>query len=421
MKRLGVGFVGAGFITNTFHVNAWVGVRQADVTGICDYQIDRAKATAGLCRKLGVGDPKIYADVRELIRDPDVNAVWICVPNFARLTVMEAIAEEITEGRAELVGVACEKPLGRNVKEARRMLELTKKAGLLHGYLENQVFAPSVTRGKEILWERGASATGRPYLARCAEEHGGPHEAWFWDGTKQGGGVLSDMICHSHEVARFLLTSPNEKKEALRPRTVSAEIASLKWSRPDYIRRLKSMTAGKVDYAKTPVEDFARANVLYETQEGVQVMGEATTSWSFIGPGLRLSFELLGPEYYMQINSLNPELNVFFSREVKGKAGEDMIEKQTSEQGLMPVVSDEASTYGYVAEDRHMVESFLKGEMPRETWEDGLFVVELVMASYMAAEKGKKLSFPPKGLEEFIPKVAQGTWNAKSVGEGSLE
>ena len=139
---------------------------------------------------------------------------------------------------------------------------------------------------------------------------------------------------------------------------------------------------------------------------------EVTTSLSFVGPGLRLSLEMLGPEYYMQINTLNPELNVFFSREVKGKAGEDMVEKQTSEQGLMPVMADEASAYGYSAEDRHVVESFLAGNMPRETWEDGVFVGELVMANYMAAEKGETLSYPPpKGLEEFVPKVARGTWN----------
>lgn len=414
MNRLGVGFIGAGFITNTSHVNAWVGVRHADITGICAYQIDRAKATAGLCRKLQVGDPKTYTNVRELVRDPNVNAVWICEPNFTRIPVMEAITEEVTEGRAELVGVACEKPLGRNVREARKMLELAKKAGLLHGYLENQVFAPSVTKGKDILWRRGVSTTGRPYLARCAEEHSGPHKAWFWDGTKQGGGVLSDMMCHSHEVGRFLLTGPSEKKGALKPRTISAEIASLKWSRPDYIQRLKGMTEGKVDYSKTPVEDFARANVSYEVPEGGLAIVEATTSWCFVGPGLRFSCELLGPEYYLQINTLNPELNVFFSREVKGKAEEDMVEKQTSEQGLMPVVSDEANIYGYSAEDRHMVESFLDGNMPRETWEDGVFVAELVIASYMAAENGKTLRFPPEGLEEFVPKVARGTWNPRA-------
>lgn len=415
MKRLGVGFVGAGFVTNTFHVNAWTGIRHTDITGVCDLDEKRAKATAELCRRLHVGDPEVYTNVAELVRNPEVNAVWITVPNFARLPVTEKIVEEVTQERAELVGVACEKPLARNVREARRMLELVKKAGLLHGYLENQVFAPSVVRGKEILWGRGASIAGRPYLTRCAEEHGGPHEAWFWDGTKQGGGALNDMMCHSHEAARFLLTALDEEKKELKPRAVSAEIASLKWTRPEYIQRLKEITGGKTDYSKAPVEDFARANVLYETLEGILTMVEVTTSWSFVGPGLRLSFELLGPEYYMQINTLSPELNVFFSREVRGKIGEDMVEKQVAEQGLMPVVPDETSVYGYQAEDRHMVESFLDGKMPRETWEDGAFVVKLLMASYMAAERGKKLKFPPKGLRDFIPKVAQGSWNPKDL------
>lgn len=185
-EKIGVGFVGTGFVTNTFHINAWKGIRDADITGICDVDQNRARATAEHCKNLRAGNPKVYTDVRDLVKDPQVDAIWITVPNFARLPVMEAITEEITQGRAELIGVACEKPLARSVKEAQRMLELAEKANLLHGYLENQVFAPSVLRGKNILWRRGAAIAGRPYLARCAEEHSGPHEAWFWDGTRAG-------------------------------------------------------------------------------------------------------------------------------------------------------------------------------------------------------------------------------------------
>ncbi len=42
------------------------------------------------------------------------------------------------------------------------MLTLARKAELLDGYLENQVFSPAVTRGKEIVWARGAASAGRP-------------------------------------------------------------------------------------------------------------------------------------------------------------------------------------------------------------------------------------------------------------------
>ena len=100
----------------------------------------------------------------------------------------------------------------------------------------------------------------------------------------------------------------------------------------------------------------------FETADGHRVIGEATTSWSFVGAGLRLSAELLGPEYSMSWNTLDTGLKLFFSREVQGKAGEDLVEKQNAEIGLMPVVADEAAAYGYEAEDRHFVRVFLGKE-----------------------------------------------------------
>ncbi|MDH4272640.1 MAG: gfo/Idh/MocA family oxidoreductase, partial [Candidatus Aminicenantes bacterium] len=110
---------------------------------------------------------------------------------------------------------------------------------------------------------------------------------------------------------------------------------------------------------------------------------------------------------------LDAGLKVFFSRKVKGKAGEDLVEKQNAEVGLMPVIADEENEYGYQAEDRHMVQSFLKGVRPSENFDDGLNVTELLMAAYMSAERDKTLAFPPPGLANFIPAVAQGKWNPK--------
>jgi len=163
-----------------------------------------------------------------MVADPAIDAIWICSPNFTRTEVMEEIAEAVLKGKGELIGVTCEKPLGRNVKEARRLVELAKKANLLDGYLENQLFAPAVRRGKEIIWARGASLTGRPYLARAAEEHSGPHSSWFWEGELQGGGVLNDMMCHSVEEARFMLTPPGASREELTPVKLSAYATCLK-------------------------------------------------------------------------------------------------------------------------------------------------------------------------------------------------
>ena len=79
------------------------------------------------------------------------------------LKLFEEIANAVSSSKGELIGVACEKPLGRNVAEAKKVLELTQSANLFDGYLENQVFSPSITRGKEIIWARGAATTGRPF------------------------------------------------------------------------------------------------------------------------------------------------------------------------------------------------------------------------------------------------------------------
>jgi predicted dehydrogenase len=143
------------------------------------------------------------------------------------------------------------------------------------------------------------------------------------------------------------------------------------------------------------------------------VVGEASTSWSYVGAGLRLSAELLGPEYSMSWNSLDSGLKLFFSRDVAGAAGEDLVEKQNAEMGLMPVIANEAVAYGYEAEDRHFVRAFLGREEPLLTFEDGLDVVRVLMAAYQSAEQGCTLDYPPPGLDEFVPAVARGVWRPR--------
>ena len=236
-KRLGIGFVGGGFITR-FHIQSLIGVRNCDVVGVMSRTKAAAEESAELARTIGVGNAKAFDTVTDMVADSNINAIWICAPNFTRIEIMEEIVAAIESGKGELIGITCEKPLGRNVKEAKKVLELTQQVGLLDGYLENQVFAPSVTRGKEIIWTRGAATTGRPYLARASEEHSGPHMPWFWEGELQGGGVLNDMMCHSVEEARFMLTEPGKPRDSIKPISISAHTDCLKWQRPEYAKIL---------------------------------------------------------------------------------------------------------------------------------------------------------------------------------------
>lgn len=410
-SRLGIGFVGSGFITR-FHIQSMVGVREADVRGVWSPDAEHAHATAELARSLDVGEAQAFESIEAMVADSRIDAIWLCGPNHARVENVEAICAAVARG-ATLRGVACEKPLARTVAEAKRVRASVGAAGLSHGYLENQLFAPSVTRGRELLWRRGAALTGRPYLARAAEEHSGPHKPWFWRGDLQGGGVLNDMMCHSIEVVRHLLTAPGAPRDSIRPLRITGHIGSLKWTRPAYSEKLRQTMGNEVDYGARPAEDFASATVEYEANDGAPLIGEASTSWSYVGAGLRLSMELLGPEYSMSVNTLESGLKLFFSREVRGEAGEDLVEKQNAEVGLMPVVADEAGEYGYTAENRHMARAFLHGKTPDLTFDDGVEVVELLMTAYMSAEQGRTLTFRPDGLDAFVPAVAKGTWTGR--------
>ncbi len=408
-RPLGIGFIGSGFNAR-FHMQAFRAVRDCEVRGVWSPNRRNAESAAGYARQLDVGPCRAYRSIAEMVVDPAIDAIWLCGPNQARVENVEELTDPIMRGHAELAGIACEKPLARNIAEAKSVFGMVRRAGLKHGYLENQLFAPQVEAGRALLWARGAATTGRPYLARAAEEHSGPHMPWFWRGNLQGGGVLNDMMCHSALVIRHLLTRPGEPLSTVQPMRITAHIASLKWSRPAYAKRLKATMGKEVDYTRQPSEDFASLHVEFKTSDGFTVLGEATTSWSFVGAGLRLSAELLGPEYSMSWNTLDAGLKLFFSREVKGKTGEDLVEKQNAEMGLMPVVANEAAAYGYEAENRHFVRVFQGKEEPILTWDDGLDVVRVLMAAYQSAEQGKTLTFPPKGLDSFIPAVAKGTW-----------
>lgn len=410
--RLGIGFIGSGFNAR-FHMQAFRAVRDADIRGVWSPDAGRAASAAAYATSLDVGDCRAYPSIEAMVADPAIDAIWLTGPNHARIANVEAIVETIRSGKGTLKGLACEKPLARTVREAERVAELAASVGLATGYLENQLFAPQVEAGHQLLWARGASATGRPYLARAAEEHAGPHMPWFWKGELQGGGVLNDMMCHSALVVRHLLAKPGAPLATVRPVRVTGHIASLKWTRPEYVRLLRE-TMG-VDYATTPSEDFASVQIEFATDDGHIVIGEATTSWSFVGAGLRLSAELLGPEYSMKWDTLDAGLKLFFSRAVRGGVGEDLVEKQNAETGQMPVVANEAAAYGYENEDRHFVRAFLGKEAPRLTFADGVEVVRLLMAAYRSAEEGRTLAYDPALVQDFVPAVAQGTWRPRTA------
>lgn len=403
---LRLGFVGAGFVAN-FHARALMQVRGVEIAGIT--ALKGANELSVFVAENNLGDGIVYSSIADMA--PHVDAIAIFSPNYTRVAVMEEIVSAVASG-AELKGVICEKPLGRNMKEARRLVELANEAGVKTAYFENQIFMKPVQSQLAQLAPQ-QKTMGPLALVRSAEEHGGPHEGWFWDPTRQGGGVLCDMGCHSIAVGWYALTPLGKPITFLQQISITAEAALLKWGLPRW--RQKLLLERGVDYGKMPAEDFATGMVTFRNPEtGQLVKAQFTDSWMFEKQGLRLSMDGMGPGYAFEINTLTSSLQVFIgdaAAEATANA-EKALEKSTASRGLLAVQHNEADLYGYTDENEDAAAAFLAGKDGSLPWSYGLEITRLVMASYMSAERKKVIDLTdPAALQEletYVPLIQQG-------------
>ncbi|NUQ63304.1 MAG: Gfo/Idh/MocA family oxidoreductase [Pirellulales bacterium] len=406
MQALRYGIVGGGFQT-TFQLRALEQVRGVDVAGLVSRRPPE-KVAAYVCEH-GLGEGRIFPSVREMA--PHVDVVAIFAPNYTRLQVVEEIAETIKAG-AKLKAVICDKPLARNLVEARRMLEVMRPLDVPLFYFENQVHMKTVQSHRAQL-RPVIEAMGPMVLVRSSEEHAGPHAAWFWDPAQQGGGVMSDMGCHCLAVGWYVLTPPGKPVRFLQPTSVMADLSLLKWGQPSYRKQLIDRFG--IDYGKSPAEDFATGMVTYRNPEtGQTVKSQFTVSWMFDKLGLRLLMDGLGPGYAFEMNSLRSPLEVFISdAAVAGVADtEAAVEKLQASRGLLTVQPNEADLYGYTDENIDAVAAIHQGRPALLDWDYGLEIVRLTMAAYLSDERGAVVDLTDpdtcKTLETYVPLIQQG-------------
>jgi predicted dehydrogenase len=382
-------------------------VRGVEVAGLVSRR--PPEKLAAWVREHDLGEARIFGSVREMV--PHVDVVAIFAPNYTRVEVVEQIADAVRAG-AKLQAVICDKPLARNLAEARRMLDLMRPLGVPLVYFENQVHMKTVQAHRAQL-RPVIEAMGPMVLVRSSEEHAGPHTAWFWDPTRQGGGVMSDMGCHCLTVGWYVLTPPGKPVRWLRPTSVMADLSLLKWGQPAFRQQLIDRFG--VDYAKTPAEDFATGMVTYANPDnGQTVKSQFTVSWMFDKLGLRLLMDGLGPGYAFEMNSLRSPLEVFISdAAVAGVAdSEAAVEKLQASRGLLTVQPNEADLYGYTDENIDAVAAIREGRPALLDWDYGLEIVRLTMAAYLSAERRALVDLTDPAtcaaLETYVPLIQQG-------------
>ena len=402
---LKIGMIGAGFVAG-FHERALRSVRNAEFTGI--YALKGTEALAQQARKSGLGDTKVYDSIADLAKAVDVICVF--APNFARVEMMRQIATAVEDG-AEIKGVIVEKPLARNFNEANTLARIAKAMGVPTAYFENQIHMPAVVQARTQL-AQVEKAMGPAHLARSAEEHGGPHEPWFWDPTTQGGGVCCDMGCHSIACGMYMVTPAGKPVDYLRPLRVNATMALLKWGKEPWLSQLKQRGA---DYSTTPAEDYSSVTMEFEDPETkVRSVVQATNSWMYDAPGLRLLMETFGPGYSYTVNSLQSPAGMFISDAAASAVldSELALEKSQATRGSLILQPDEIALYGYVAEWLDALAAFEQGRDALLNLEYGKLITMLIMAAYMSHEKRTVVDLTDpqtlKELETYVPLIQQG-------------
>jgi len=402
---LKIGMIGARFVAG-FHERALCSVRGAELTGV--YALDGAESLAKRAQADGLGKTRVYKSTGELCQAVDV--ICIFAPNFARVEIMKDIAKAVKAG-AKIKGIICEKPLARNLAEANTMVDIAKKLGVPTAYFENQIHMPGVVEARRQL-AAVEKQMGPVHLARSAEEHGGPHEPWFWDPTRQGGGVCCDMGCHSVAAGMYMLTPSGKPPNYLKPISISASMALLKWGKEPWISQLRKKG---VDYSATPAEDYSNVSIVFEDpQTSVRGVVGAINSWMYDAPGLRLLIEAFGPGYSYTVNSLQSPAGLFISDAAATAVAdrELALEKAQATRGALVLQPNEPDLYGYIGEWRDALPAFEQGKNALLDFEYSRLITMLIMAAYMSHEQKKVIDLTDskvlKALDSYVPLIQQG-------------
>jgi len=191
--RVRWGILGAASIAVRRVIPAIARSSTGALVAIASREAEKAREVA---RRFGI--PRAYGAYEALLDDPEVDAVYIPLPNSLHRPWTEQAA-------AAGKHVLCEKPLGVDAADAAAMVDACDRAGvvLLEAFMYR--FHPQIERLQQLLRE---GAIGVPWLVRAVFTFGvapGPNIRLE---TALGGGGLLDVGCYCVNVSRLVLGEP---------------------------------------------------------------------------------------------------------------------------------------------------------------------------------------------------------------------
>ncbi len=194
-ERIGIGIIGLGAQGNV-HLRALLACPDAEVAALCDSDAE-ALRLADFSAGQGDAQPRIFADYAELLRDADVQAVVIAVPDDLHREVAVAA---FRAGKDVLL----EKLIAHTVEDIDAILAAAEETGgllqlgLVYRYSRHYRRMAAIAASGEI---------GQPQMVWCQEfRRPFPDTAWYHSQARTGG-ALNEKDCHHFDLFNWFLGS----------------------------------------------------------------------------------------------------------------------------------------------------------------------------------------------------------------------
>ena len=339
MKKVGFAIVGCGNIVAN-HLSGILGTPEAELIAVVDIVEAKAKAVA---EKHKV---KYYTDIKDMLRNKDVDVVTICLPSGIH---MENSILAMEAGKH----VISEKPLEVNLEKIDKMIEASKRTKKhLEGIFQSRFYESSLIIRKSIQdGKLGKLVLGDAYNKwyRSPEYYASAGWRATWD--LDGGGALMNQAIHALDLLMF------------------------------FMGEVEAVTAYcETIIHKIPVEDTAIA--ILKFKNGALGTIEATTS---INPGEERKLEIHGSKGTIILNGF---------QDVTWK----MVGQPEKKEGAAVAggASDPLAVYhgGHLAQFKAFTRALLAGEVPPVPASEARKAVELILAIYKSSREKKEIRLP---------------------------
>lgn len=185
-KSLRIGIIGAGRIGKLHAANLINRVQGAQVFSVSDVYLPAAQALAD---KHGI--PQACADYRAILKDPQIDAVFICSSTDTHSLIS---IEAARAGKH----IFCEKPIDHDIRKVEAVLSAVKEAGIKYQVGFNRRFDKNFRRVREVVQTGGVGDV--QIIKITSRDPEAPPVSY----VKTSGGIFMDMTIHDFDMARYL-------------------------------------------------------------------------------------------------------------------------------------------------------------------------------------------------------------------------